>query len=122
MSFEMKKFRKSRRRTRPRRFTRLIAELLEERRLLSPIHVINVNNSGAGSLRDAITQANNNPGLDIIDFSIPGSGVHTITPTFFLPVITDPVQIDGTTQQPGTDHPLIELDGSQAGNTNGLEI
>src|SRR5205807_1424701 len=54
--------------------------------------------SGAGSLRDAITLANANAGLDTITFHIPGSGVHTITPLPDLPTITDPVIIDGYTQ------------------------
>src|SRR5215471_4467519 len=55
----------------------------------------------AGSLRKAIIDANNNPGLDTIDFNIPGAGVHTITVTVALPGIGDPVIIDGYTQ-PGT--------------------
>ena len=42
--------------------------------------VTNTNDSGAGSLRQAILDANANPGLDTIAFNIPGSGVHTITP------------------------------------------
>ena len=35
--------------------------------------VININDSGAGSLRQAILDANANPGPDTIDFAIPGS-------------------------------------------------
>src|SRR6185503_18088522 len=41
--------------------------------------VINTNDSGAGSLRQAIIDANTNPGLDTISFNI-GSGPQTITP------------------------------------------
>jgi len=63
--------------------------------------VTNTNDSGAGSLRQAILDANANAGSDIITFNIPGSGVQTITPTTLLPDITDPVIIDGYTQ-PGT--------------------
>ncbi len=38
--------------------------------------VSNTDNSGTGSLKQAITDANNNPGLDTIQFAIPGcSGV-----------------------------------------------
>ena len=48
--------------------------------------------------RDAIQDANSNPGLDLIHFNLPGGGVHTIRPTRQLPIITDSVQIDGTTQ------------------------
>ena len=43
--------------------------------------VTNTNDSGAGSLRQAILGANATPGGDSIEFDIPGSGVHTITPT-----------------------------------------
>jgi CSLREA domain-containing protein len=50
------------------------------------------------SLREAINAANANPGMDEIDFAIPGTGPHTIQPTSDLPTITDPVVIDGYTQ------------------------
>src|SRR5438105_12212416 len=64
----------------------------------STFTVINTGDSGAGSFRQAITDANNNAGLDTIAFNIPGSGIHTITPTTDLPTIADPVIIDGYTQ------------------------
>jgi hypothetical protein len=95
--------------------------------------VTNTNDSGAGSLRQAILDANTNPGLDTIEFNIPGSGVHTITPASALDPLTDSVLIDGYTQ-PGSSvntDPLgtnavllIELDGSVAGDpfTNGLSL
>src|SRR5438445_1734252 len=76
-------------------------ECLEERRLLATFFVVNTNDSGAGSLRQAILDANSNPnsgGPDFIDFNIPGAGVHTISPTSALPTITDPVTIDGYSQ------------------------
>ena len=57
--------------------------------------------SGAGSLRQAITDANANPGRDTIAFNITGSGVHTILIASALPAITSPVTLDGYTQ-PGT--------------------
>ena len=100
--------------------------------VVSDLVVTNTNDSGPGSLRNAISYANATPGLDTITFSIPGSGVHTIQPLSALPEITDPVIIDGYTQpgaQPntraiGTDAVLlIELDGSRAGSTaNALTI
>ena len=86
--------------------------------------VVNTNNAGAGSLREAIQLANASTGtLDRIHFGIPGEVVHTIAPTSFLPVITDPVYIDGSSQ-PGTiDKPLIVIDGVGAGiNSNGFQI
>src|SRR5262245_13861297 len=54
--------------------------------------------SGAGSLRKAIDDANANPGADSIHFNIVGSGVHTIAPATPLPAITGQVTIDGYTQ------------------------
>jgi hypothetical protein len=48
-------------------------------------------------LRQAILDANGNPGYDAIDFQV-GSGVVVIQPRSRLPEITDPVLIDGTTQ------------------------
>ena len=59
-------------------------------------HVTNTNDSGSGSLRQAITDANNNAGADTIDFTISGVGQKTITVTsVLLPDITDAVTIDG---------------------------
>lgn len=64
--------------------------------------VIDTNESGLGSLRQAIEDANAAPGADRIVFAIPGPGLHVIAlyaeP---LPAITGPVTIDGYTQ-PGT--------------------
>ena len=60
--------------------------------------VNNTDDSGPGSLREAITAANANSGLDSIEFNIPGTGVHTITPMTQLPSITSPVVLDGETQ------------------------
>ncbi|MEO8434758.1 MAG: Calx-beta domain-containing protein [Pyrinomonadaceae bacterium] len=77
--------------------------------------VINTNDSGPGSLRQAILDANFNPGADIISFSIPGSGPHTITPASALPDITDVVTIDGTTQPGFQGAPVIEIDGTNTG-------
>jgi hypothetical protein len=59
--------------------------------------VTNANDSGAGSLRDAINQANTTGGPDQIHFAIPGAGVHTIALTNILGV-SEAVVIDGYTQ------------------------
>ena len=56
--------------------------------------VSNLNNSGGGSLRAAITVANANPGADKITFSVSG----TITLGSSLPDITDHLTIDGSGQ------------------------
>ena len=59
--------------------------------------------SNAGSFRQAILDANDSQGLDVIDFDIPAgscsaAGVCAIVLSTLLPEITDAVQIDGTTQ------------------------
>src|SRR5438105_1497635 len=91
--------------------------------------VTNSNDSGTGSLRQAITDANNMGG-GAINFNIPGSGVQTISPLSVLPTITQTVTIDGYTQ-PGssanTNPPtmglnavlLIELNGQFSGSNFG---
>ncbi len=85
--------------------------------------VVNTNDSGAGSLRQAILNANTNSGPDTIEFQIPGGGVHTIAPTSALPTITDPVTIDGRTQPGWISTPLIELSGASAGGgVDGLHV
>ncbi len=93
--------------------------------------VTNTNDSGAGSLRQAILDANAAAGADTIAFDIPGTGVHTITPATALPFLTGPVLIDGYTQPGssvntdpvGTNAVLrIELDGSLVANGLGLNI
>ena len=57
--------------------------------------------SGAGTLRQAILDANANPGADTIAFNIVGTGPHTIAPATPLPAVTEAVTIDGYTQ-PGS--------------------
>src|SRR4028118_1071894 len=92
--------------------------------------VTNNFDSGTDSLRDAIEQANLNPGLDTINFNIPGPGPYTITLLGqTLPVITSPVIIDGQSQPGYSNKPIIELKGSSlvqpnsgAANINGLEL
>jgi hypothetical protein len=60
--------------------------------------VTNTNDGGAGSLRQALNDANATPELDRIIFTISGSGVQTINPASALPQITRPVMLDGYTQ------------------------
>ncbi len=94
--------------------------------------VTNTNDSGAGSLRQAMLDANATDGSSVINFNISGTGVHTIRPSSALPIVTEPVTIDGYTQPGsspntkavGDDASLkIELDGTNAPQaTNGLEI
>ena len=58
-------------------------------------------NSTECTLREAIAVTNRVEGADTIRFAIPGDGVRTIFPTSELPLITDPVTIDGYSQ-PGS--------------------
>ncbi|MBA3543984.1 MAG: hypothetical protein H0T83_06055, partial [Chthoniobacterales bacterium] len=57
--------------------------------------VTNTDDAGAGSLRQAITDANAMAGVDTILFDIPGAGQQTITVPSDLPTITETVTIDG---------------------------
>jgi probable HAF family extracellular repeat protein len=77
--------------------------------------VTNTNDTGAGSLRQALTDANANAGTDTVVFNIPGSGVQTIAPASSLPNLTSPVFIDGTTQPGFAGQPIIEISGASAG-------
>ena len=61
-----------------------------------------------GSLRQAILDANANPGADTIAFNIPGSGVHTIAPLSGLPPVTEP-----------DDHRRLHQPGSPARSRSG---
>ncbi|MET0382596.1 MAG: hypothetical protein ABW032_04150, partial [Burkholderiaceae bacterium] len=83
--------------------------------------VTNTNDAGAGSLRQAILDANASAGADTIVFNIPGAGIEVIAPTSALPTLSDAVTIDGTTQPGASSSPLIEIDGVAAGaSSNGL--
>jgi hypothetical protein len=95
--------------------------------------VTNTNDSGAGSLRQAILNANAATGADTVRFAIPGTGVKTISPTSELPAVTDAVVIDGYSQpgsSPNTKDvgssdavPLVELSGASAPSDSiGLRI
>ena len=72
--------------------------------------VTNTNDSGPGSLRQAILDANATPGADTIAFNIPGTGVRTISPLSSLPALTDDAgtTIDGYTQ-PGSSPSTLAL-------------
>jgi hypothetical protein len=86
--------------------------------------VTNTNDSGPGSLRQAILDANANQGFtDKILFTIPGAGPHVITPATQLPGISDPVVIDATPSGAcNGGAPTVEIDGVSAGLAHGLFV
>lgn len=79
--------------------------------------------TGPGSLRQAILDANSNPGPDTISFALAGSPPFSITPLTVLPGFTDSMTvIDGTTQ-PGYQAGDIRIDcGSLPAWTRGLYV
>jgi hypothetical protein len=87
--------------------------------------VTNTNNSGEGSLRQALL-TNNSAGGAVITFNIPGEDVHTITPTpDTLLEITKPVYVNGYSQPGAVRNSalLIEISGALAGfGTTGLNV
>jgi hypothetical protein len=79
--------------------------------------------SGAGSLRQAILNANASAGTNSIVFQISGTPPFTITPLSALPSVGNPTIIDGTTQSGFTNAPVIELNGASAGSSSvGLQL
>ncbi|MGI9517880.1 MAG: DUF4347 domain-containing protein, partial [Pirellulaceae bacterium] len=90
--------------------------------VLATITVTTTADSGAGSLRQAINDANSLVGADTIEFDIAGGGPHTISLTSALPDITDTLFVDGTSEPDFAGTPVIELDGSSAGSANGLYL
>jgi hypothetical protein len=63
--------------------------------------VVTTNDSGPGSLREALLAANQSPGSDRILFDVPGDGLKVIRVTSQLPMIDDSVEINGFSQ-PGS--------------------
>jgi len=90
--------------------------------------VTTTNDSGPGSLRQAMLDANASPGSNTIAFNILPGGHQVITPATDLPTLNvlstgTIVTIDGTTQPGYVNAPLIEISGLQStirarGNTD----
>ena len=102
-------------------------EPLEDRTLLT-VFVVDSSadtidaNDGVTTLREAIEAANNNAGADSIFFNLPGNSL-TIRPESALPTIQGDLTIDGTTQPGFNNTPLVELDGTNAGDgVDGLKL
>ncbi len=63
--------------------------------LQATFNVINTNDAGAGSLRQAVLDANANAGIPhTIVFAIPGPGPHAIQLASPLPALADPASVD----------------------------
>ena len=76
-----------------------------------------------GSLRQFIQNSNAIGGTQSADFSIGGGGFQSIALASALPVITDAVILDATTQELFGSTPLIELNGSGVATLNdGFQI
>ena len=92
-------------------------EPLEARIAPATFIVTTTADAGAGSLRQAIFDANATAAADIIEFDIAGAGLQTIAPLTPLPQLTQPLTIDGTTQTGyvAGGAPVVELSGVGAG-------
>jgi uncharacterized repeat protein (TIGR01451 family) len=112
-------------------------EWLEPRTLLSTFTVVNTNDSGTGSLAQAILDANAHANVggapDDIAFNIPGGGVQRVTLQNDLPTLTDAVVMNGYTQpgsSPNTnpidqpDNAVLDvvIDGSKIPDGRGLVV
>ena len=81
-------------------------EVLESRDLLATFLVTNLRNAGAGSFRQAIIEANKQPGADTIEFGV--AGTIRVSGTS-LPAIKNSVTIDGTTAPGFTGSPVVTI-------------
>ena len=83
--------------------------------------VTNVNDSGEGSLRDAITRANSFQGQDDVFFALPSGSNQVIHLTTSLPEISDSIRMDARVELAGKLLPGIALNGNAInGNSVGL--
>ena len=101
----IKKLARTRRRAHRRSGMRAL-EVLESRDLLATFSVTNLKNAGTGSFRQAIIEANKQPGADTIDFDV--AGTIRISRTS-LPAITSSVTIDGTTAPGWNGSPVVTI-------------
>jgi len=120
------------------RFAWLVCATIAASAQADTFTVTNAANSGAGSLRQAILNAN---AMQVtagtlcaphtIEFAIPGAGPHTIQPMSALPGFDIAITIDGYSQPGAVQNSLfdgdnailkIEVDGSLAGPVNGFTM
>jgi hypothetical protein len=104
---------------------RLELEPLEERSLLSTFTVLNTNDSGAGSLRQAILDANAAGSPSEITFNIGTGGAQTIkflANSTVLPKLGSSITVDGTTEPGFAGTPIVTIDGTNLGPNSTVEI
>ena len=96
--------------------------------IASPFTVINTNDSGSGSLRAAIGNANLHPGVTI-NFAIPASPASPPGPASFvimlssaLPTITAAMTIDGTTESASLNQAAVVQVNGGGGAFDGLML
>lgn len=77
-----------------------------------PTEVTQTGDSGTGSLRCALIQANSYPGSNTITFNLPGATPHTILLASDLPPLDDASTIIDATTQPGWNLGDVVLDGN----------
>jgi len=113
----------------PRQIAPILGFLLAAATRGATFTVLTANDSGGGSLRQAITDANANAGPDVISFNISGLGVHTITLASPLPAVVESVLIDGYTQPgaspntlPDGNDAVILIEVASNFAANGLEL
>ena len=107
-----------------------MVELMESRQLLSTFTVSNTNDSGQGSLRQAILQldSDNNTTPDTISFQLSGNTLSQYRVALQTPLapIFRPVTIDARSLEanvPGANGPVFELVGNAAGSKAvGLQV
>jgi hypothetical protein len=96
-------------------------EPLEARIAPATFLVTTTADSGAGSFRQAILDANANPGPDALFFEFP-SGSALFRPVSSLPTITDTLDIQGDRNPNPSAAPRFILSGLDTGLSNGLTI
>ncbi len=90
--------------------------------LLATYTVTSTSDSGVGSLRQAILDANANAGADTINFNIAGTGTHVITLSTLLPTITGQTTINATTESDFAGTPLIVITDGAGTLTDGFML
>src|SRR5438477_3743033 len=99
----------------------LVAALAVAPHALANAYTVTNTNSGLlGSLAQAISDANANPGPDVINFNIPPQLVYDIQACNLQ--ITEQVTIDGKTQSGYGPAPVIVVDGQSCGGTDGIQV